>query len=244
MKVGVYIDGFNLYHGGREHCGRSAPGWRWLDLRKLAEQALAGPWLSAGATIERVVYCTARVSGAADPSSPRDQDVYIRALQASGSVDVIEYGNFVSRVRKAPLATEARRGGKPQIVNAKWPVKVKDGQDNYVPDAIFMVSYAHREEKGSDVNVGAHLLLDVLQGDVDAAMVVSNDSDLAFPVREARQRVPVGTVNPSAFPTAGKLKGAPADGVGNHWWLKLDEAAYKASQLPDPIGKLSRPVGW
>lgn len=26
-----------------------------------------------------------------------------------------------------------------------------------------MVSYAHREEKGSDVNVASHLLVDVLQ---------------------------------------------------------------------------------
>lgn len=27
MKVGVYIDGFNLYYGGRTLFGRSAPGW-------------------------------------------------------------------------------------------------------------------------------------------------------------------------------------------------------------------------
>ena len=32
MKVGVYIDGLNLYYGGRATVGRSAPGWRWLDL--------------------------------------------------------------------------------------------------------------------------------------------------------------------------------------------------------------------
>jgi hypothetical protein len=46
-----------------------------------------------------------------------------------------------------------------------------------------MVSHVHREEKGSDVNVGAHLLLDILQGDVEAAIVVSNDSDLSVPSR-------------------------------------------------------------
>jgi hypothetical protein len=34
-----------------------------------------------------------------------------------------------------------------------------------VTDAVFMVSYAHREEKGSDVNVASHLLVDVLSGD-------------------------------------------------------------------------------
>jgi hypothetical protein len=33
-----------------------------------------------------------------------------------------------------------------------------------------MVSVAHRDEKGSDVNVAAHLLLDVLLDEVDAAL--------------------------------------------------------------------------
>jgi hypothetical protein len=58
------------------------------------------------------------------------------------------------------------------------------------PDATFMVS--HREEKGSDVNVASHLLVDVLTDVVDAAIVISNDSDLDFPVSYARTRVPVG----------------------------------------------------
>jgi hypothetical protein len=51
---------------------------------------------------------------------------------------------------------------------------VQDGQGGAVSPAVFMVSYANREEKGSDVNVAAHLLLDVLGGAVDGAVVVSN----------------------------------------------------------------------
>ena len=39
-----------------------------------------------------------------------------------------------------------------------------------------------REEKGSDVNVATHLLVDVLTGAIDAAIVISNDSDLALPI--------------------------------------------------------------
>jgi hypothetical protein len=49
-----------------------------------------------------------------------------------------------------------------------------------------MVSYANREEKGSDVNVASHLLVDVLTDRIDAAVVISNDSDLRFPVQFAR----------------------------------------------------------
>ena len=36
MRVGVYVDGFNVYYGGRGLCGRGTAGWRWLDLRALA----------------------------------------------------------------------------------------------------------------------------------------------------------------------------------------------------------------
>jgi hypothetical protein len=68
---------------------------------------------------------------------------------------------------------------------------VKNGTSD-VPDATFMASVARREEKGSDVNVASHLLLDVLQGAVDAETVINNDSDLALPIREARLRARSG----------------------------------------------------
>jgi hypothetical protein len=76
------------------------------------------------------------------------------------------------------------------------------------PEAIFMVSTAHREEKGSDVNVASLLLLDVLGGEVDAMVVVSNDSDLALPVRAVRERVPVGLVNPVRATSLATCRGA------------------------------------
>lgn len=58
MRVGVYIDGYNLYYGGRKHCGRGAAGWRWLDLRGLVADLVAAQQGWALATIERVIYCT------------------------------------------------------------------------------------------------------------------------------------------------------------------------------------------
>jgi hypothetical protein len=86
----------------------------------------------------------------------------------------------------APLATTDPHG-RPQLVSPAWPVMIQDGGGAPVTRAVFMVSYANREEKGSDVNVAAHLLLDVLGGAVDGALVISNDSDLRFPVEQARQ---------------------------------------------------------
>ena len=46
MRVGAYVDGFNLYYGGRSLCGRGTPGWRWLDVRALIARRLG--WDGAG----------------------------------------------------------------------------------------------------------------------------------------------------------------------------------------------------
>jgi hypothetical protein len=121
---------------------------------------------------------------------------------------------------------------------------IQDGTGTAVNTAVFMVSCANREEKGSDVNVASHLLLDVFGGAVDGALVISNDSDLRLPVEQARQHVPVGVINPSRNYLAGDLGGAANFGVGRHWWAKLSSEDLKTHQLPDPVGHYRRPLGW
>jgi hypothetical protein len=107
-----------------------------------------------------------------------------------------------------------------------------------------MVSTLHQEEKGSDVNVANHLLMDIFDQRVDAAVVVSNDSDLKLPVHAARTRVPVGHVNPHGGLFAGDLTGSKSDGVGNHWWRKLGPQDFRSHQLTDPAGRYSKPTDW
>jgi hypothetical protein len=217
MRVGVYIDGFNLYYGAKFIMGGSGrPGWRWLDLRELSGNLVARQSGWACASVTRVVYCTARVKGALNSTAQRDQDVYLRALRLGNAVDACEEGVYVSRVAVAPLARKNAKG-KPLLVGAGWPVMVKDALGADVVDARFMVSVARREEKGSDVNVATHLLIDIFEQRIDAAVVISNDSDLALPVRYARQRVCVGLVNPTKGYPTGALNGDPSDGVGGHW---------------------------
>lgn len=165
MRIGVYVDGFNLYYGARGICGRGTPGWRWLDLRALATDLAGRHARWPGARVHRIVYCTARIDGASNPSGQADQDVYLKALLAADSVDHIEYGTYVARVKTAPLTVKGPQG-RPELVVPGWPVMVQDGHGGPVDAAVFMVSYASREEKGSDVNLAAHLLLDVLRGAV------------------------------------------------------------------------------
>jgi hypothetical protein len=243
-QVGVYIDGYNLYYGGRTLMGGPGrPGWKWLDLRRLTAAVVAAHSGWSAARLTKVVYCTAPIDGAANADGARDQNVYIRALRAAGSVDVIEKGRYINKVISRPLAVRGPTGH-PVITTATWPVMVQDANDQPVSDARFMVSVAHREEKGTDVNVASHLLLDLLHRRVTAVVVISNDSDLAFPVVQARELVPVGVVNPSPNPTAGALRGRPNDGVGRHWWYKLTAGDLTAAQLPAQIATLTKPTGW
>lgn len=245
MRVGVYVDGLNLFYGGRSICGADKRGWRWLDIRQLSRRLIARrqSWMDQGAMLKRVVYCTAFIDGRFNEAGRRKQGVYVRALLTSGSCDHVEQGRFVSRVRRGLLATGDPRG-RPVVAKPAWPVMVRDGQGRPIADAQFMGSYLHMEEKGSDVNLASHLLLDVLQERVDAAIVVSNDSDLRFPIQIARQHVPVGTVNPSSAPTAGDLRGERDEGAGEHWWYRLTSEDFSLCQLPKRVGQLRRPETW
>lgn len=246
MRVGVYIDGYNLYYGGRAHCGRGRPGWRWLDVRALANTLIGLRWPGESAT--RVVYCTARVNQAESPSASRDQSIYILALQLQNSIDVLELGRYVAWPKTDPLAIRDERG--------RAKVIRPDGSETLDPNlpicrkldsegrSMLEATVRRREEKGSDVNVASHLLFDVLTRAVDAVVVISNDSDLSLPLRLARQRVPVGTVNPNTKPLAGSLQGQPSDGPGGHWWLNMAPDHFRDHQLPFLVERCHRPPGW
>lgn len=243
MKIGVYVDGYNLYYGGRGICGRGQPGWRWLDIRSLAHGVISAQSGWPAPLNLRVVYCTARIKGRGNVSGQRDQDVYLRALQRHSAVDLMEFGTYVERISLSPLATPDRRG-RPVLTTAQWPVVIKDARGADVPEATFIASVARREEKGSDVNVATHLLVDVLSRNVDAAVVVSNDSDLKTPIEVARTQVPVGLVNPTKGYPAGALNASPTTGAGGHWWYQLTATDFTTAQLPPTVGQLSRPHGW
>lgn len=197
-------------------CGRDAPGWRWLDLAVVVERLIARnpEWVASGAALDRIAYCTALISGETNPDGRRRQETYLAALSADDRI-LIEMGRFITRrVRGIP-----EEGGVRTTVVAP-------------------------EEKGSDVNVASHLLIDIHSDAIDAAILISNDSDLRLPAQHARTRVPTGTVNPRGRPTAGDLKGEPEDGVGGHWWYRLVAEDFLDNQLPETVGEFRRPPEW
>jgi len=94
----VYIDGHNFYHG----CVKKHPEFKWLDLLAMASR-LTG----RNGTINLVRYYTARVIDYPDdPQQSQRQDVYLKALVATG-VEVIE-GHFVERNKRVKLKKTGR----------------------------------------------------------------------------------------------------------------------------------------
>src|ERR1700722_5021730 len=134
MRVGIYVDGYNLYYGARGLCGRGTPGWRWLDIRALSQRIVSHVPRWQGAAVSRVVYCTAVVDAATNLSGYNDQNVYLRALTAANSVDHTAAGRYDPRVKYPPLAVKAAsRSGSPQLVHPQWPILVQDANGNPVP---------------------------------------------------------------------------------------------------------------
>lgn len=247
VRVGVYVDAFNVYYGARSHCGRGSSGWRWLDLMGLSE-AVARERIGHRASVVSLTYCTALREKEGDSSSARDQNTYLNALQVDSRVSV-ELGQYNVKTGKGILlGIPDRRRKSPRVVSpgldqipAWLPVTEVPGPEG---DVNLFVNYSSFEEKGSDVNVATRLLADVLEHRIDVAIVLSNDGDLRLPLRIAREHVPVGLLNPSQRPLSQMLKGDASDGVGAHWWQRLTPADYFRHQLPESLGGFSKPQDW
>ena len=123
--------------------------------------------------LSRIRYFTAIISARPlDPSGPVRQQAYLRALATMPHVS-IHLGHFLTSHVRMPLAVPPARGPR-------------------------TVEVIKTEEKGSDVNLATYLLADAFRQDCEAAVVITNDSDLAEPIRMVRRelRLPVGVVNP------------------------------------------------
>ena len=98
------------------------------------------------------------------------------------------------------------------------------------------------EEKGSDVNLAAHLLNDAWKGLFEVAVVISNDTDLVTPVRmvTTERKKPVFIVCPGRWQMAPKLAN-----VASHV-RHIRPALLKAAQFPDrlPGTTILKPADW
>jgi hypothetical protein len=166
--------------------------------------------------VTAINYYTARISARpGNPTAPNDQQIYLRALRTIPNLS-ITYGHFLTHSVSMALTgvTPTKR---------VWVDKT--------------------EEKGSDVNLASHLLRDAFRGALQVAVLITNDSDLAEPVRIVRQELnlPVGILNPHQQHSA-ELKRLAT------FVKRIRQSDLIASQFPpaltDAKGAFHKPSSW
>ncbi|MCY3748926.1 MAG: NYN domain-containing protein [Chloroflexi bacterium] len=202
----------------------------YVDGLNLYYRALQGKpyrWLNLGQLarlllsqhqVNRIRYFTAILSNRpADPTQGQRQQTYLRALRTVPDLS-IHYGYLLGKKKRRPLANPPPTGPR--------TVEVLD-----------------TEEKGSDVNLASHLLLDGFEDDYELAVVISNDSDLQTPIDLVRTRLnkEVGVFDPSLRRSFQLYKAAS-------WYRPLRRGPLMASQFPgtlrDSQGTITKPSGW
>ena len=165
--------------------------------------------------IRRIKYFTALVTARAnDPDKPLRQQNDLRALQTLPNLEII-LGSFLSHEVMMPLASPA--SGYVKVIKT--------------------------EEKGSDVNLATHLLVDAFRNDYELAVIVSNDSDLLAPIQVVTQQFgkPIGLLNPHKNPSVALIPHVLF--VKNIRRGVLKNSLF-APVLADAQGSFSKPPAW
>ena len=156
--------------------------------------------------VERVRYFTAPLNPSRGRADQRKrQDAYLAALRTLPDLR-IHFGEFVEHPKLKELVGPPAQGPTTALV--------------WVP-----------EEKGSDVNLASHLLVDGFLGKYELAVVVSNDADLLEPVRLVRAilGLPVGVIKVDGGQRACVFAGK-ADFIRT-----VRRSHFASSQLPSEI---------
>ena len=169
--------------------------------------------------ILKIKYFTALVTARpSDPNKPNRQLVYLRALRTIPGLEII-YGHFLEHEIMMPAANPAT-------------------------GELKFVRVIKTEEKGSDVNIAAHMIHDGHKGQYQVAVIISNDSDLAEPITIVRNelKLPVGVLNPiPAHPSHALRKVAT-------FVKPIRKGVLSTSQFPDrlkdPAGEFFKPPTW
>lgn len=169
-----------------------------------------------------IKYFTAKIQARPhDQGAPARQATFLRALETLPGMEIF-YGKFLTSKITARLVTPAQGGQRSAQV---WKT----------------------EEKGSDVNLAMHMLVDAFEENCELAVVVSNDGDLKGPIEYVRNvfERPVGVLNPTGRRSYAL---SPAQLPKGSFYKPIREAVLAKSQFPDEIvdarGAIRKPHEW
>ncbi|MGH9858384.1 MAG: NYN domain-containing protein [Candidatus Acidiferrales bacterium] len=172
--------------------------------------------LLPGHTVLRIKYFTAHVSARpGDPSQPVRQQIFLRALRTIPNLEII-LGHFMQSEVSLPIVGSS-------------PVR--------------LARVIRTEEKGSDVNIAAHIVHDGHLGLYDAAVLISDDSDLEEPVRIVKNelRKVTGILTSKSRPSFALARYAT-------FYKRIRSGVLAASQFPprlkDAVGEFHKPTAW
>jgi uncharacterized LabA/DUF88 family protein len=141
----------------------------------------------------------------------------------------VHEGSFMTSEPWMPLAAPPQ--SKPNTYNWALPT----------PTTVRVVK---SEEKGSDVNLGAHLVRDAFTDAFDVGVIITNDSDLVepicIPVQEAGKRV--GLLVPVKYPNQSLMNVVS-------FYLRLRPGHLAKSQFPATLelpdgASITKPATW
>lgn len=182
---------------------------KWLDIGALCERLLTENDVVA------IKYFTARVkSRVGDLDIHVRQNIYLEALQLNPKIEVI-FGHF--------------------LTSNVWMVKATD--EGKPMDKIKKIQVIKTEEKGSDVNIATHLLVDGFQNKYETAVLITNDSDLKLPIAMVKSVLhkTVGLICPHEKPSKELIRVAS-------FFKPIKSDTYLDCQLPEKLNAGSRTI--
>jgi uncharacterized LabA/DUF88 family protein len=166
--------------------------------------------------ISKIKYFTAPVKirpNDPDPDKPNRQQIYLRALKTIPNIEIFE-GTFLwHRV----FMKNAKNDGYTEVIKT--------------------------EEKGTDVNIAAHLLNDGHKGQYEIAIVISNDSDLVAPIKMVIGELGLPVVVVSPFKTNSIELKKIASSVRTIRKGVLAVSQF-SDELEDSTGIFTKPASW
>ncbi|MEE9465465.1 MAG: NYN domain-containing protein [Candidatus Neomarinimicrobiota bacterium] len=190
--------------------------YKWLDIGKLCNE------MYPEVSIKRIRYFSAKVHPRRnDPGIQDRQKAIRRALLTIPNLTIVD-GRYDGHYVWLPSGEDYKRG----IVN--------------------FVEVFKTEEKGSDVNIASYMMDDAYRGEIEVAVLISNDTDFLAPIKFLKGRhIKVWLFSPTTRPD-----NEPA------WLLtncadRCDEITVdqlRDSQFPtnlkDVNGTFTKPTSW
>lgn len=235
LRTRVYIDGYNFYYG----CLKNTP-YKWLDPLLLFQNHIL-----PSALIEDGLEQNSQSTLLESPG--------IKFFTAKIVERVAKSTDSVSSQAKYHTALRKLHNGRIELVEGyyainKMKVKIVDAENPDLPPRQCAEIQAWKvEEKQSDVNLALQAYHDAITKEIDHAVIVTNDTDIApaLEMIRAHTNVFIGLVVPTLDNE--RIPNTDLEKL-SHWTRKhITEAELSACQLPRVIhGRraTTKPLSW